>query len=187
MPCRRISLLYRSGAEVLAGTANKNTQGACSRPGWPATVPGAKSFEGAIRTMRWFLKGMDADLDDSLVFAAWTIPGICAPDRKLPPKSQPGRKNSLQRQNLLSRAGVSRRYLRILGQLAGFKPAPLPQLPVALCQQTSLMKSARIVKNHFAPYRGPVCPCCGDPQSPFYVRGCANGRSWDAHAFHGAL
>ena len=29
---------------------------------------GEKLFEGAIRTMRWFLKGMDADLDDSLCF-----------------------------------------------------------------------------------------------------------------------
>lgn len=29
---------------------------------------GEKLFEGAIRTIRWFLKGMDADLDDSLCF-----------------------------------------------------------------------------------------------------------------------
>ncbi|MCX4309196.1 MAG: ComF family protein [Desulfovibrio sp.] len=88
--------------------------------------------------------------------------------------------------NLLSRAGVfSRRYLAFLGQLAGFNQRRCRNCLSPFVPADQFDEICPDCQKSFAPYRGPVCPCCGDPSIPILCEGCANGRSWDAHAFHG--
>ncbi len=121
--------------------------------------------------MRWFLKGMDADLDDSLCFRGLdNIGDLRARPEIAAAKSQPGRKNGLQRQNLLSRAGVFQgATFAFWASLPGFNQRRCRNCLSPFVPADQFDEICPDCQKSFAPYRGRSVLAAAIPQSPFYV------------------